>query len=155
MREIPIMSKGKNYEVIIDQEDYSKVNGRKWFLNSVGYALTYINGKQVLMHRILVEAPEGKYVDHVNHNTLDNRKRNLRVCTQSENMRNAILKRNNTSGYAGVYKHAKNDVWVAMIKINYKSIYLGGFKLKEDAIKARQQAEDKYFGKFKYQEGAM
>ena len=65
-------------------------------------------------------------------------------------MRNARLKKNNTSGYPGVYKHTQNGKWIAKIKVNYESIYLGSFTKKSDAIKARKEAEIKYFGNFRY-----
>lgn len=145
-----IKSKGEDYEVTIDKIFHNKVKKHRWFLSSKKYAVAYINGKQELLHRFITNPPNNKYVDHINHNTLDNRIANLRVCTQVENMRNARLKKNNTSGHAGVYKHNQNDTWVAKIKVNYKSIYLGSFTNKSDAIKAREEAEVTYFGEFRY-----
>ena len=95
------------------------------------------------MHRFIMNFPKGKYVDHINHNTLDNRKCNLRICNNADNIRNGKPRVNNTTGYNGVY-FDKNR-YVARIKVNYKNIYLGSFIKLEDAVKARKEAEEKYF----------
>ena len=95
------------------------------------------------MHRFIMNFPKGKYVDHINHNTLDNRKCNLRICNNGDNLRNGKPRVNNTTGYNGIC-FDKNR-YVARIKVNYKNIYLGSFIKLEDAVKARKEAEKKYF----------
>ncbi len=145
-----VSKKGKTYEVLIDRSDFDKIQKYKWILNSKNYVISSVKSEQILLHRVIMDAPKTKYVDHINHDTLDNRRRNLRLCTQSENMRNARLNRNNVSGYPGVYWHNQNNKWIAKIKKDYKSIYLGSFDDKNDAIKARKDAEVKYFGEFRY-----
>jgi hypothetical protein len=149
---IKVIYTKRQQPILVDEDDYERLNNDCWCLNSVGYAVRTINGKQVPMHRIITSVPDGLYVDHINHDTKDNRKENLRVCTQSQNMRNARLKSNNRSGASGVYFNKQSQRWMARIKVNYKYIFLGLFKEKQDAIDARSMAEDKYFGEFKYRE---
>ena len=109
------------------------------------------NDKCVLLHRIITNALDGQIVDHINHNTLDNRKNNLRIGTQENNMMNAKLKSNNTSGNTGVWLDNRTEKWVAEIKVNKKKINLGHFTNKSDAISARKKAEEEYFGDWSYE----
>lgn len=74
----------------------------------------------------------------------------MRIVTKSQNAMNQITKTNNTSGITGVSWDNKAQKWAAHIMINYKKIHLGYFDKFEDAIKARKQAEEKYFGEFSY-----
>ena len=89
-------------------------------------------------------------VDHINHIRTDNRKCNLRVVDRSLNQRNLPLSKRNTSGVVGVWFNKDANKWVAEIRLNYKKISLGYFINKEDAIKARKEAEEKYFGEYSY-----
>ncbi|MMZ67947.1 hypothetical protein D1872_305870 [compost metagenome] len=100
MREIPL-TQGK--VAIIDDEDFEKVSAYKWcYSSTIGYAVSrkVVNGKRqpVLMHRLILDAPPGLVTDHINHDKLDNRKANLRLCTRHENNRNMPLRSNNKSG---------------------------------------------------------
>lgn len=97
------------------------------------------------MHRFIMNFPKGKYVDHINHNTLDNRKCNLRICNNGDNLRNGKIRTNNKSGYNGIYFDKNRNKWLAEIKVNYKKIFLGRYVNIEDAIKTRKEAEKKYF----------
>lgn len=84
----------KGYETIVDDEDYEELSKHKWYANVGGtaphlvYARGTINGKKVRMHRVIMKTTENLVVDHKNHDTLDNRKKNLRNCTQKENQEN-------------------------------------------------------------------
>jgi hypothetical protein len=92
--------------------------------------------EKILLHRFIMPVGEGMVIDHVNHNTLDNRKENLRICTDTENRRNPNgLRINNKSGICGVSWNEKYKVWYVQKKINNKSIYLGQYKDKHDAEK--------------------
>lgn len=101
--------------------------------------------KLIEMHRFIVKAKKGEIVDHINGNTLDNRRKNLRVVTNSENIRKGKIRTNNRSGITGVSFDKERKRWLAEIKIMYKHIHLGRFKTKKEAIKARKEAEKKYY----------
>lgn len=87
-------------------------------------------------------------IDHKNRIKNDNTRNNLRFCSQAENTRNISKKKNNKSGFTGVLWKEDKGRWVARITYNNKRIYLGSFKTKEEAIQARLEAEEKYFGEF-------
>ncbi|MFA6074017.1 MAG: hypothetical protein WC758_07920 [Candidatus Woesearchaeota archaeon] len=78
-------------KVIIDIEDIDKIKNYKWSLSS-DYARTCINKKTVRMHQLLLSAPDGKVVHHINHNTFDNRKKNLKIVFPNENRSNNLPK---------------------------------------------------------------
>ena len=86
--------------------------------------------------------------NHRSRNKRDNRRTNLRFADPSQNARNASLSINNTSGYPGVSRYSRNEKWRAFITVNKKYVSLGHFDNIEDAIKARKDAEIKYFGEF-------
>ena len=96
-----------------------------------------------------MNCPDDMVVDHINLNPLDNRKMNLRICTKQQNEMNRPLRNNNTSGITGVSLYKQTNKWRAYIEYNQKYIHLGLFDTKEDAIKARKQAEIKYFGEYR------
>ena len=102
------------------------------------------------MHREIAGLTWGDklVVDHINGNPLDNRRTNLRVCTNAENMRNRGKNKNNTSGFKGVtyFKFAK--LWKAQIKVDRKGVFLGYFKTPEAAHQAYCEAAAKYHGDF-------
>lgn len=141
-----------NAEFYFDLEDYDKIKNYCWcevIDKNKGYrwlnAWDVNTNKLVKMHQIIL----GKYCDHVNRNTLDNRKKNLRPSTFSENMKNRSKFKNNTSGITGVSWNSKCQKWVSYINDNnHKRIWLGKFVDKEDAIRARLKAEQEYYGDF-------
>lgn len=85
-------------------------------------------------------------VDHINGDTTDNRRQNLRVRTQSENNMNKTIQHNNTSGIVGVSWDKNAKLWISHIAINKKRIRLGSFYYLRNAVKSRMKAEEKYFG---------
>lgn len=139
-------------EFYFDLEDYDKIKDYCWFKNDSGYILSVlkkIDGKQkrIRMHNLLI----GDYgIDHINNNKFDNRKSNLRKVTASQNNMNKRLRQDSTSGYTGVYWGKQHNKWMAKIVVCGKQIHLGFFDNFEDAVKARKQAENKYFGEFSY-----
>ena len=135
-----IISKKKS--ILIDKEDMFLLDMSYWNINPQGYAYGKYNKKTILMHRHIMNAPYNKIVDHINHNKIDNRKCNLRLVTPKENSKNRTLSPKNKAGYTGVFQF-KNK-WKARIVSDYKSYWLGTFDNKEDAIKARKEAEQKY-----------
>ena len=132
---------------LIDLEDIEKVKDYKWSIHNKGYVANLNNGW--LLHRLVMDCPSDMVVDHINHNKFDNRKSNLRVCTQQQNMMNQSTKKTNTSGCSGIYLDRRVNKWVAQITYNYKQISLGHYKTKEEAIEARKQAEIDLFGEYR------
>lgn len=150
MLEVPMYNRqGKVKAFFLVDDIDSWVTQYRWSLIGKGYVARKEKGKSIQLHRELFnpEDIEGKVVDHINGNPLDNRRQNLRVCTVGENNRNNRGRSQGTSGVTGVSCY--NNKWKARIKINRKDIHLGVFDNKEDAIKARKEAEVKYFGEFR------
>ena len=87
-------------------------------------------------------------IDHKNLNKRDNRRCNLRICTDAENVLNKGLQHRNKSGCPGVRWYAPRNKWQARIRKDKKEYHLGYFVNKDDAIEARKEAEKKYFGDF-------
>ncbi len=132
-------SKIKGY-AMIDDEDILFVNKYNWTITSHGYAATTIFPR-IYMHRMINKTPDGMITDHINNNTLDNRRLNLRTANKSINAINTGLRKTNTSGHKGVHFAKNIQKWEVYIFKDYKKIGLGYFKNIKDAIKARKQAE--------------
>ncbi len=114
----------KGFHTIIDADDFDKIQGRKWTLKK-GYATNYFVGGQ--LHRVILQAPEGLMVDHINGNPLDNRKGNLRVCTVEQNSWNSRKLKNSAMQYKGISLHAEGK-YQASIRLNKKLHYIGLFE---------------------------
>jgi hypothetical protein len=145
----------KGYDVLIDDEDVDKVSNYKWcklkIPKYIYFCRSYKTGtksKTMLLHRFITNAPKGTIVDHINGNTLDNRKCNLRFCTIVENSRNRKRNMMNISGYKGISFKKRNNKWQAQIEVNQKAIYLGIFNTPEEAYKAYCEASKKYHKEF-------
>lgn len=137
---------------LFDLEDLPLIENRSWYVDKDGYLVScyYYAGTRrfVRFHRIVMEAQAQEFVDHINKNRADNRKKNLRRCNRSENDRNRGLYSTNTSGVAGVFFDKKRGKWVANITYNSKKINLGRFVSKDDAIIARLRKEIELFKEF-------
>lgn len=135
---------------IIDDEDFNLVSKYKWYFDH-GYARSSPAFKtRIYMHRLIMVVPVNKVIDHINGNTLDNRKSNLRICSQRENASNVDASRANKrlSKYKGVTIGTNKKKWVASITVNYKSIYLGSFDTEEQAALAYNEAAKEHYGEF-------
>lgn len=148
-----IIYDGNGNEIIVDCDKVEYLVGIcSWNVGKDGYAHGNVNGKTVKMHRILTSAESGSVVDHINHNRSDNRMDNLRICSQSENMKNTKWNSRNTSGAKGVSFHKARRKYQVNIRVNNHLIHIGYFEDLQSAIEARKTAESKYFGEFAYKE---
>lgn len=138
----------KGEEFYFDLEDYILIKDYYWSMDEDGYIETMKNKKHIRMHRLVMNCPDDKEVDHIYHINHDNRKSELRIVTVSQNGMNRKININNTSGVKGVYWNKQRKKWYAQIKINNIRIHLGYFNNKEDAIQVRKDAEKQYFGEY-------
>lgn len=138
----------KQNKILVDIEDYDKIKDVYWESNDKGYASAFIGGKQVLLHRLIMDAPDTLVVDHINHKTLDNRKHNLRICTVAQNNMNKRYVKYGKYGAAGIAYNEKSQKWSVEIGFNKKQILIGYFSTLDEAIDARKDAEKRYYGEF-------
>lgn len=130
----------------IDCCDYALVSAYVWHVDSNGYVITKCNGRIIKQHRLilgLLDSP-GIEVDHLFHDTTDNRRRFIRPITRSGNCINRRLGKSNRSGTPGVYWSESAKKWCAQISKNGTRHYLGSFEKLEDAISVRKSAEQIY-----------
>lgn len=144
-----IVLRGENAEetgrAIIDRADIERVKDKKWHLTTVGYAATD-GGKTRLTNYLLgVKTSKEIVIDHINRNKLDNRRKNLRICTKGINALNSKLRSDNTSGYRGVSWDKSKGKWFAHIGVNGENTYIGRYKTKIEAIRAYREARKKYY----------
>jgi hypothetical protein len=116
--------------------------------NDAGYIRSTINNKMIYLSRYVMNYSGDLFVDHINNNSLDNRRINLRIVTPSQNGMNKSVNKNGSSKYLGVGWHKKDKKWSSQIRVNGKVISLGHFLNEIDAAKARDRATKKYFGEF-------
>jgi hypothetical protein len=152
MRRIIVQRKPRKY-AIIDDADFKQLSQYHWNVaggkKGSGYYAAHRKGdKPVYMHRLIMDAPEGVEVDHINHNRLDNRRSNLRLCNSHQNKLNMKLRSDNTTGHKGLRWRDDVKSWRVNVKIQGKEIQVGYFKKKRDAIRARKEAEVIYYGEF-------
>lgn len=156
VKEIPI-TRGK--VALVDDEDYERVNQWKWYAtvrpNGNCYAARTIGGHRrhdgiIYMHSFIMNTPSGMATDHINRNGLDNRRCNLRICTNRQNHFNRALGSTNRSGYKGVYFRKDTRKWAAMLMLNKKHVCLGTFADPHSAARAYDAAAVKYFGEFAF-----
>lgn len=146
------------FKVQIDLDDVDKCREYNWAVNKYKsnhgkYEKYYVvsGSEGLLLHRFLMNPKNNMVVDHIDGDTMNNRKSNLRVCETKENLRNSKHRINNTSGYKGVTWFKPTKKWMAHIMVDYKHKTLGYFENIEDAIEARKNAEEKYFGEYNYE----
>jgi hypothetical protein len=154
MKKIPL-TQGKH--AIVDDKDYAALKKYKWHASASShnqyYAMTMINGKHKLMHRFILGLKKANiFIDHINHDPLDNRRCNLRITTNSQNQMN---RKNftNKHGYKGIlFKTDANrkKKWQAFISKDGEKICLGHYFTKIEAAKAYNEAAKEYFGEYAY-----
>lgn len=157
-----IVCKDKTYNCSFDEDDLDCVSkyNHKWYGDEMHEGNIYAkitvqsdtNSKQttILLHRVIMNFPKlsnNFLVDHIDGNTLNNCKSNLRVATPLQNTWNSKIQKNNTSGYRGVRWNKENKKWQVDIVFNNNRKYLGLYDELDKAIKIRKKAEEKYWGK--------
>lgn len=136
-------------KIVCDLDDWeNELKKYYWNANDEGYACATKRNKILFMHKI-VSKSDGKVItDHINQNSLDNRKENLRNTNHSMNAFNRKVSKESKSGYNGVWEDRQSGKWKVDICINGKHNHLGYFDKLEDAIEVRKAAELKYRGEF-------
>ena len=139
---------------IVDADDYERLSLHKWYAHrsrNMIYAGRQSDRCCISMHRVIMNAPKGMVCDHINHNGLDNRKCNLRVCTVKENSYNRSPLKGCTSKYKGVCWLKKKRKWMFQIRANQRSEYYSGvFSSEAEAALAYDLKADELFGRFAY-----
>ncbi len=140
----------QGFEALVDDEDYERLSAFKWNVHMGGknnfYAARRVNKKNLLMHHVIYPISKPFCVDHIDGNGCNNQKNNLRVCLHKNNLCNAAISKNNTSGFKGVYW--QKGKWVAAISPNGKCIYLGRFSDPKEAAKVYDTAAEFHYGEF-------
>lgn len=150
MAEIPL-TQGK--VAIVDDADLPLVTQYKWHCKH-GYAArsTYGNGRStILMHRAILNAPDGTEIDHIDGNKLNNRRANLRLCSHADNMKNKVSykkRAENHSCFKGVHWKKATRKWMACIQLDGKRRHLGHFTDETEAALAYDTAARELFGEF-------
>jgi hypothetical protein len=155
-----IISVTKGQHVVVDDADYEFLSQWKWAAAYSPYTQTFYamrtympkgrRGKKlsIRMHRQIVGCVKGMDVDHINGNTLDNRRGNLRICTRGENSRNQKTRSSNSSGYKGVSWDINREKWSARIMRDGKTVNIGRFTSLDQAALAYNDAALAYHGPY-------
>jgi len=147
MKKIPLAGKyGAGKFTLVDDDVYEWAYEHSWYVTQYGYVVRTIrkkdavrmeNGKKkptrLTLHICIMGRKNGCVNDHINRDKLDNRRENLRHCTQAENAKNRSLPVTNTSGFKGVSLERTTGKWKAQIVHNGKNYYLGIFDTPEEA----------------------
>lgn len=134
----------ENY-MLCDIDDWEKLKRHYWNICPTGYAAAGTTaGGRMFFHKEVTNTTS-EIIDHINMNKLDNRKCNLRIADKKINSINRDLQSNNTTGHKGIYFDKRYGTWNARVTVNRKTIHLGTYSTKEQAIAARIKGEEKYY----------
>lgn len=138
---------------LVDDNMFEYLSQWKWYLlkshtNYYAIRTSKPENKLIQLHRVVIKAKQGEFVDHINGDKLDNRKVNLRICTKAQNAQNRKTSKLNKSGYNGVSWCIRNKKWVAQIQCENKKNHIGYYIDPIDAAKAFNEAAKKYHGEF-------
>lgn len=130
---------------LVDDSDYEFLSKYVWFewklpTQNTSYARKKLDGKQILLHRLIVGCPDELFVDHINGNGLDNRRVNLRIVTKGQNNFNSVKYANKSSKYKGVTYKKDRDKWCARGRSQLgQTFHLGYFDTEEEAAEVYNQ----------------
>lgn len=158
MKRIPLT---QGQFALVDDEDFDRINSHKWCAALDRTTNSYYaarnsprdaDGKQhrILMHREIMNAKHGEQVDHINHDTLDQRRSNLRLCSNSQNHANQRMPSTNKSGFKGVSLDKPTGKWKAQVRANGEKKYIGLYVTAIEAAIAYDDAALKYQGEYAY-----
>lgn len=148
---------GEGKSTILDQEDYYRLSKFKWYVNGNGFRFYAFRNviigpgrtRMLSMHRDIMNSPKGLLVDHKNHDSLDNRRENLRLATHSQNTCNKQTKRVGCSSkFRGVSYDKKRGYWNTQVVCHGKMVFFARFKDEIAAAHAYDAAAKKYHGEF-------
>ena len=143
------LSKGK--VSLISAADVQVVRKFNWSAQKIGkyfYACACVNGRNIHMHRFLLNPSKNERVDHRNGDTLNNCRNNLRICTASENSGNMKAHADSSSKYKGVTYNKRQNSWMAQLTVNRKRVHCSYHKDPIDAAEAYDRVALKHFGEF-------
>lgn len=138
----------------LDAVDLARVSAHRWYARESGrntYAYGKVDGRWVFMHRFILGVKDAEHIDHANGNGLDNRRRNLRLCSQTENHRNARRHADNRVGFKGVHKgraNGRGERYHAQIRAGAIRRHIGTFDTPEEAHSAYCAAARELHGEF-------
>lgn len=132
----------------IDDEDYPKISAYRWGLDQAGYVRAFKGKEKIYVHRLIMEAGKGENIDHVSGVKKDNRRSNLRKCTQAQNIANSRKQKNTTSVFKGVTWDKARNKFLARLGMNGKGKNLGRYEKEVDAAKAYNEAAFDFYGEF-------
>lgn len=139
---------------LVDDADFEELDKLNWYASekcrNIYAARREKEGarKTIYMHRQILNAKNGWFVDHINGNALDNRRENLRICTHAQNLMNQKPQTGKSSRYKGVSWNKKRNKWEAYLMSNDKKINLGRFDIESDAARAYDKEASVVFGEF-------
>lgn len=149
MKLIPV---GKGKHAMVDDFVFDLVGDQSWYLHKYVQRNFYVMGKAkpALLHRVIMDAPKGVEVDHIDGDKLNNQLSNLRLCSHQQNQHNRrFLNKNNTSGFKGVFFDKRRGAWYCQIKVNGKQRTIAaGFLTAKEASLAYDLASIAEFGEF-------
>ena len=147
MRRVPVAG---GLIALVDPEDYDRVMRHRWHLSGMSprmrYAETEIDGRKVVMHRLILGTPPDRVVRHLNGVRLDNRRENLCTLSPGERCHSAKRRPGTSSRFKGVSWHVRINRWVANIAVDGRQHYLGTFTDEREAALAYNRAAALYYG---------
>ena len=135
-------------KVVCDDDDFINLSKSKWYENGSGYAYCRVNKSNIRFHRVVMNAQDGDIIDHINGNRLDNRKSNLRFCTQAQNSANMKIHGRNKTGFKGVSFEQRLGTYQCSICVNGKSKRIGNYPTAEIAWRFYDKFAMDFFGEF-------